>query len=181
MTTMGEGGMITTNDDELAHKLYQMRSYGGEEMWGMNYRMSKIQAVFGIEQLKKLDFLNNCRIKNAKRRGANLDGCKKLVTPKNNDYSNHIYYLYALMLTPEYSLKKRDEIINRLEIDYGIICSVPKFINERWNYIKKKFKIPVLKNTSYATEKLICPIMHSQITEEQENYISSALLYCLEQ
>jgi perosamine synthetase len=176
MTTMGEGGMITTNDRNLADKLFQMRSYGGEESWGMNYRMSKLNAAFGIEQIKKLNLFNNLRRKNSKRRDANLKGCDEFILPKDTKYSKNIYYLYPLMLAAKYNEKKRDQLVKILEKEYGIVCSVPKFINKRWKYIKKKFGIPKLKNTKFVANRLLCPIMHPLINEEQENYISSALL-----
>ena len=59
MTTLGEGGMITTNDSDLAAKLYDMRDYGGADAWGMNYRLSKVQAAVGLIQLKRLDEMND--------------------------------------------------------------------------------------------------------------------------
>ncbi len=180
MTTLGEGGMITTNDNNLAKRLFKMRSYGGEEYWGMNYRMSKLQAVFGSEQLKKLEKLNNLRIKNSKRREENLKNYNQFVIPKNTSYSKNIYYLYPLMLSSKYKKKDRDKVLKILEKKYGIICSVPKFINERWKYIKKKFGLPKLKNTKFVTDRLICPIMHPKITKKQEDYICSALIHCVE-
>ncbi len=176
MTTMGEGGMVTTNSDYLAKELNQMRSYGGEEFWGMNYRMSKLQAVFGIEQIKKLDRSNNLRIKNSKRRDANLKGCKKFILPSDTKYSKNIYYMYPLMLSKDYNEFQRDKLAKLLEKKYGIVCSIPKFINKRWKYIQKKFGVPKLKYTKFVTERLLCPIMHPQINEKQENYISAALI-----
>jgi len=176
MTTLGEGGMITTDNDRLAYELYQMRSYGGEEMWGMNYRMSKVQAAFGIEQIKKLDKSNYLRIANSKRRAKNLRDCEQFIIPEDASYSNNIYYMYPLMLSSKYGEVQRDKLVKLLEKKYGIICSVPKFINTRWKYIKKNFGVPKLKYTKFVTDRLLCPIMHSQINEEQENYISSALI-----
>ena len=137
MTTMGEGGIVTTNSDYLARKLIQMRSYGGEESWGMNYRMSKLQAAFGIEQIKKLDRSNILRRKNSMRRNLNLKGCDKFILPADTKYSENIYYMYPLMLSPSYKESQRDELLRILEKKYGIVCSVPKFINKRWKFIKK--------------------------------------------
>ena len=84
------------------------------------------------------------------------------------------------MLSAECKKIDRDKIIKILENKYGIVCSFPKFINERWNNIKKKFGVPKLKNTKFVTDRLLCPIMHSQINEKQENYISAALISCVE-
>lgn len=65
--TTGEGGMVTTNSDELAERLRQFRSHGitrseGADTWeydaaslGFNYRMTDIQAALGSSQLRRLD------------------------------------------------------------------------------------------------------------------------------
>ena len=155
----GEGGIITTNSDYLAKKLIQMRSYGGEDSWGMNYRMSKLQAAFGIEQIKKLDRSNSLRRKNSIRRDSNLKGCDKFILPTDTKYSKNIYYMYPLMLSPNYNESQRDELVRILEKKYGIVCSVPKFINKRWRYIKKKFGVPRLKYTKFVADRLLCPII----------------------
>lgn len=73
---IGEGGMITTNDDKIAERCRLIRNHG--EVWmkgkprqylsnilGYNFRMTEIGAALGIEQLKKLDYLNSIRQKNA--------------------------------------------------------------------------------------------------------------------
>ncbi|MBO6769752.1 MULTISPECIES: DegT/DnrJ/EryC1/StrS family aminotransferase [unclassified Thalassospira] len=60
--TTGEGGMITTDNDELFEKLMVLRSHGGQKLdvgfefieHGFNYRMSELQAVLGIAQLQKI-------------------------------------------------------------------------------------------------------------------------------
>ncbi len=69
--TTGEGGLITTNDTELAKKLKIIRNQGQEGRYnhthlGNNFRMNDITATIGIEQLKKIDQIinkkkNNCR------------------------------------------------------------------------------------------------------------------------
>ena len=84
--------------------------------------------------------------------------------------------MYPLMLSSKYNESQRDDLVRILENKYGIVCSIPKFINKRWKYIKKKFGVPKLKYTKFVSDRLLCPIMHSNINEEQENYISSALL-----
>ena len=61
--TTGEGGMITTNDEEVAKKAKMIRSHGmidrdNHIMLGYNYRMTEMEAAFGLVQLSKLDQLN---------------------------------------------------------------------------------------------------------------------------
>ena len=66
MTTM-EGGMVTTNNPEIAEKCKLLRNHGMTDnkthtILGYNYRMTELQAAIGIEQLKKLDTMNERRI-----------------------------------------------------------------------------------------------------------------------
>lgn len=65
----GEGGMVTTNDDQLAEKVHMFRTHGektkyASEMLGTNYRMTEIQAAIGIVQLRKLPEFLEKRTKN---------------------------------------------------------------------------------------------------------------------
>ena len=68
--TAGEGGMITTNSDEIAKVCRLLRSHGEgqkyqHQMLGYNHRMTYIQAAIGVVQLKKLGDFNEARINNA--------------------------------------------------------------------------------------------------------------------
>lgn len=63
----GEGGMIMTNNNELARRCKLIRNHGEniDKNWtGYNFRLTEIQAVIGIEQLKHLEWLNSIRHKN---------------------------------------------------------------------------------------------------------------------
>ncbi|HDD26357.1 MAG TPA: DegT/DnrJ/EryC1/StrS family aminotransferase, partial [Acidilobales archaeon] len=69
--TTGEGGMITTDDDNLANIIKLLRNHGQERryyhvMLGSNYRMSEIHAAIGLAQLRKLEFMNRRREELAK-------------------------------------------------------------------------------------------------------------------
>ena len=56
MTTLGEGGAVTTDDPELARRLRGFRQFGGETgEWGTNYKITKVQAAVGLVQVRRLD------------------------------------------------------------------------------------------------------------------------------
>ena len=68
--TTGEGGMITTNDDDLADRLRLLRNHGDTGKYnhisiGYNYRMTNIQGAMGLGQLKRLEGFIAKRIENA--------------------------------------------------------------------------------------------------------------------
>ena len=175
MTTLGEGGMITTNNKNL------WKSYGGEYSWGMNYRMSKVEAAFGIQQLKNLNKMNNQRINAANKRIKYLSGLKNIILPVDPDYSKSVYYLFPILISNKWSYKERDHIIKILENEYGIVCSIPKFINKRWKYINKKLGVPKLPVTEDFYNRVFCPMIHPLLTKEQELYISSSIIFVVRQ
>lgn len=176
MTALGEGGMITTNNKILANKLRAMRSYGDEKCWGMNYRMTKIGAFMGNLQLKRIDNMNSERILIANKRIQYLYDCDDFLLPNITKKLENVFYLFPIILGKNYTKKDRDKLLKILEVKFKIICSVPKHINRRWSFIKNNYGIPKLKNTDYVYNRIFCPIMHPQITEKQNKYISAAIL-----
>jgi dTDP-4-amino-4,6-dideoxygalactose transaminase len=104
----GEGGMLITNDEEIAHTAQMIRNHGEvivesqekrtyrPEIIGWNYRMTEMEAALGIEQLKKLDRYNNHRIRQAEYLAENLAGIGGLTTPVVYPWVKHAYYLFAL-------------------------------------------------------------------------------------
>lgn len=107
--TSGEGGMLMTNDGEIAEIARLVRNHGeaimaeqGQRTYnttilGWNYRMTEVDAAIGIEQFKKMDsFLNGERIKLANYLTEKLRNIDGLETPVIRDGNKHVYYLYAL-------------------------------------------------------------------------------------
>jgi perosamine synthetase len=176
MSTLGEGGMVTTNDSKLAAKLKGMRNYGGENGWGLNYRMSKVQAFVGIVQLKKLDLMNEMRKRVAMRRTEYLSGMNAIVLPEKMNYPDHVYYLYPVIFKPDWAGERRDRFLKILEKEYGVFCSIPKVLYKRWPYIASMCGSPKMRISEDIGERIFCLPMHPDLTEEQELYISSAVI-----
>lgn len=119
--TTGEGGAITTNDDQLARKLRALRNHGLDPesaspefiMPGFNYRMTEFQAAMGSSQMKKLN-----RIIAARRRLAhhydNLLGNNPVLVPIVPSQNLHVYQSYVTLL-PEQATQRRAEIIRQLK------------------------------------------------------------------
>ncbi len=182
MTTLGEGGMITTNDEKLSKKLRDMRQFGGEESWGSNYKMTKIQAAVGLVQLKRLDEMNRRRRLAAKRRTELLKDVPELTLPYEPYYAEHLYYVYGILVPKEWAGVKRDKIITIMKEEFGVVCSVsnpPTYL--RWPYIAKHCGNPQLPISEEIGRRLICPPLHPLLTKEQELYICAALLEAIEE
>jgi len=126
--TTGEGGMILTDDDDLAEKLKVLRSHGASvnEIHrhnannfllptfadiGYNYRMTDIQAAMGLVQMEKLDFILETRRLKAKRYNELLSDFEWLTTPIEPDAYYHTYQSYVCMLKHD---GLRDELLTIL-------------------------------------------------------------------
>ncbi|MFC0524553.1 DegT/DnrJ/EryC1/StrS family aminotransferase [Pontibacillus salicampi] len=115
--TTGEGGMITTNNRQLAQSMKKLSSHGmdpSERYWypqvGYNYRMTNIQAAIGYAQLENLDWHLSQRKRIASLYNEQLKGHPSLVLPKEADWAKHSYWMYSVLL-PVKTRKERDSIM----------------------------------------------------------------------
>jgi len=105
----GEGGVIVTNDDELADRLQLIRNHAevvvGDKgvtnlsnMVGYNFRLGEIECAIGIEQLKKLKSIVESRQHIARKLNIGLANLKGLCLPVVKPDCTHVYYVYAMRL-----------------------------------------------------------------------------------
>jgi len=140
MTTGGEGGMVTTNDESLWRKMWAYKDHGKSyeavyerehpkgfqwlhESFGMNYRMTEIQAVIGRIQIKKMPDWHAKRINNANKIWNSARQCKGLRVPGIPDYIEHAAYKCYVFIK-EGQLKSgwnRDKIIDEIR-GLGVPC-----------------------------------------------------------
>lgn len=104
--TTGEGGMITTNNYEIATASRCIRSHGiiGRDdhvRLGFNNRMTEIAAAMGLVQLAKLNILNKKRIENSKFILSEVDTLDWSKVPVVHDGSKHTYFWCPIMVRPE--------------------------------------------------------------------------------
>ncbi len=107
--TTGEGGMIMTNDDQLAERCRSLRNlcfqpqqrFVHEEL-GWNFRMSNIQAAVGVAQLEKLDEFVVAKRKMGRRYTELLSEVDNIRLPlPKTAYAENIYWVYGIVLDPE--------------------------------------------------------------------------------
>lgn len=161
--TTGEGGMITTNDDELAEKCRLLRNHGQSGRYdyktiGFNYRMTNLAAAIGVEQLRKLDGFNAKRVHNATTLSQRLGNTVQ--TPFVSPQVSHVFHQYTI------KCRNRDELRATLERE-GIGCGVyyPKGLHqcEPLKEIVPDAKLLVTEDA--ATSVLSLPI-HPSLTED---------------
>jgi len=97
---LGDGGAITTNEDELAKVLFSLRNYGSEKKYhnefvGVNSRLDELQAAFLNVKLPNLDADNNKRRSIAKRYMSEIKN-NKIVLPTWDFYNNHVFHLFVV-------------------------------------------------------------------------------------
>jgi hypothetical protein len=140
MTTAGEGGMVTTNSDELWNTMWSLKDHGKSydavyhrehapgfrwlhESFGTNWRLSEVQSAVGRLQLKKLPQWLSVRRKYAQiltDEFAAMPGLRVTVPPKHIEHAYYKYYAFVRpeALRPEWS---RDRIIEAVKAE-GIPC-----------------------------------------------------------
>lgn len=174
--TTGEGGMITTNNENLYQKLLLFRNHGitrdeksmtiNEGGWyyqqiglGYNYRITDIQCALGISQMKKLDKFLEKRRKLATKYNIRLGNIDGIICPAQKKGCNSSWHLYVIQ-TPE---GRRKEIYDKLQ-NAGIHVNV--------HYIPV-YKHPYYQKHGY--KNICCP----QAEKLYENIISLPLYYSL--
>lgn len=184
--TTGEGGMITTNDSELADKMKAIRAHGiqssaferekEKKSWyreasyaGYNFRMPDILAAIGVEQLKKLDEMNKMRRKNAEYLNKGLEKINWIETPVEEKDCKHVYQMYTLKVKEE---EKRNKLVNYLR-EQGIMASVhfdPPVHSQKLykGFVTDEQKLDV---TEDVVKKIVSLPMYPKMNTKELDYI----------
>ncbi|MBN1584517.1 MAG: DegT/DnrJ/EryC1/StrS family aminotransferase [Anaerolineae bacterium] len=182
MTTLGEGGAITTDDESVARTLRGYRHFGwGTDGWGTNYKMTKVQAVAGLVQLKRLDGLIAKRLEVAHERTALLADMPELILPYEPPDCVHTFYLYTILVPPDWAGEKRDRILQIMETDYNISCVIANPpVSESTPLIRAHTADQHLPLSDELGQRLFCPPIHPMMTRAQNEYLSAALIDTVE-
>lgn len=182
MTTLGEGGMITTDDPEIAQQMRQIRQWGnGDDAWGGNYKMTKIQAAVGIVQLDRLDEMIDARRLRAHQRTELLKDVPGLTLPSEPEGYKHTYYLYTCLLPESLAGEKRDQYMKMLLDEYGVgsgIFNNPTYLDRP--FVRDNIDGQTLPASEKLAARIVCPSLHPLMTEEDNEYIVAAMIECLE-
>lgn len=187
--TTGEGGAITTNDEEIYKKLLSLRSHGMIKTaymkpWeyemhslGFNYRLTDISAALGLSQLKKLDKFIEKRRNIAKKYDDIFANTKINSLYKFN--GNSSYHLYVVQVDFEKLNISKEELFNKmieknigLQLHYIPINKQPFYLNLGYG----EEKTP--KMDKYYKECFSLPIYPS-LNEQEQKYVIESLLELL--
>ncbi|MCB9933167.1 MAG: DegT/DnrJ/EryC1/StrS family aminotransferase [Planctomycetes bacterium] len=170
----GDGGMIATNDDELADRVRLLRLHGERPRYhnkvvGICGRLDGLQAVVLSVKLKRLDQWNGRRAEIAARYNGHFEG--KLATPPVSEGNSHIYHQYTLRLD------NRDAVAKKLAeqaIGCGVYYPIPLHLQECFAELGgKKGDLPV--SEKLCETALSLPVF-DQMTNAQVDEVAKAVL-----
>ena len=181
MTTLGEGGAITTDDDQLIDRLKAIRQFGGGYGWGTNYKMTKVQAAVGSVQVRRLKGMVEGRRRVAHERSKLLQGVPELTLPYEPPDCEHSFYLYTCLVPEDWAGKKRDRLMKMMSEEYGVGCCVanpPQYIQVP--FLREMTPGQDLPRSNKLAARLFCVSIHPLMTTEHNEYVCAALLETIE-
>lgn len=180
--TTGEGGIVTTNDDDLAQMARMVRNHGMSQQYfhevvGFNFRMTNVLAAIGVAQIERLPAWNEKRITNATYLNDHLTNVRTPVISPNH---RHVFHQYTV-LVPEgadrdYALKQLNEagIGARVYYPLPIHCQ-PVFRKERPDgdscACEHGLNCPHLPQTIALTKRVFSLPVHPALTQDDLDYI----------
>jgi perosamine synthetase len=175
MTTLGEGGMVVTEDPKAHERMHKIRGFGGD-VWGTNYKMTNVQAAVGLAQLARIDTMLEQRRKVAAERDELLAGLEPIELPWCPEDRWHTYYLYTCLVPEEWAGEKRDRILQIMAEDFGIPCVVanpPCYYSNQFLFNNTDHSD--LPRSEMLGKRLFCVPIHPLISTEDNEYICAAL------
>jgi len=178
----GEGGIITTNDSEMAELCKRFRHHGQSEQTkyeyhdlGYNYRMTDLQAAIALAQFGKLDDLTRKRIKNAEMLTNGLKNIKGIIVPKVLPNVKHVFHQYTLKITDEFSLT-RDELARSLK-EKGIGCATfyPKPLHLHPHFARLGYEPGDFSTSEKLSKSVLSLPIHPSVNEEDIEKIISTI------
>ena len=174
--TTSEGGMITTNNKELAEKARVFRAHGSNIKYkhdeiGYNFRSSDIAAAIGLAQLDKIDEFNEKRINNANYLNEGLKDVEGVITPASPENRKHVYHQYTIRVTKG----NRDDwvdILTEKGIGSGIHYPIPLYNQPIYKELGFTGSAP---NAELAADTVISLPVHPSLSKEDLDLVIEAV------
>jgi dTDP-4-amino-4,6-dideoxygalactose transaminase len=171
----GDGGAITTNDEDLVKRLRLLRNYGQtskyrHEQIGYNSRLDELQAAVLSIKLRYLDEWNQARTQFAEKYDEMLNG-SNVTLPQVADWGRPVFHLYVIRTT------RRDELqqhLHRKGVETLIHYPIP--IHLQLPYIRLKCSANNLSITERCAEELLSLPMYPEISQEHIAYVCQTIL-----
>jgi dTDP-4-amino-4,6-dideoxygalactose transaminase len=162
--TTGEGGMLTTDDADLAERVRLLREHGMKvryhhDVVGYNFRMTDLAAAIGLAQLPKLPGYNDRRRAIAARYDAELRG---VITPSVRPGITHVYHQYTIRV------RQRDAFAERLrELGVGSAIYYPIPVHRQKPFVALGYASQQFPVTERLTEQVLSIPVHPSLTDDE--------------
>jgi perosamine synthetase len=179
----GEGGVVTTNSDEVNEKLRMIRTHGekakySSEMLGSNYRMPELEAAIGIVQMKKLPQFVAKRRQNAEQLTKILQEFKELILPYETKSCQHSWYLYTARLKDATETRRNNLLGDLKAKGIGAEAYYVHPINTM-PYYRDNYDGKALPETEKAAKQVFSLPIHPAVTKEEVKFIGETVLNLL--
>lgn len=170
----GDGGMIFTNNKEIAEKAKKLRVHGSKEKYvneviGYNSRLDTLQAAILRVKLKFIDQWDNMRIKHAEQFNKLFSDCN-FITPYTESYNKHVYHLYAILIDNREECQK---FLKKRGIASAVHYPIPVHLQKSFEYLGYSHDdLPVSHEIS---EKILSLPMFPELKEEEIQYVAKTV------
>ncbi len=197
--TTGEGGMLTTNDAELADKARLLSLHGmsrdawkryteaGYKHWdivcpGFKYNMTDLAAALGRQQLKKLPQFTRARKELTEYYDTAFSDLHDYVVPlKRRDYVDSAYHLYVLQIKSENLRIDRDGMLDALQsYKIGVGVHFRALHLHPWYRQNFGFKPGMLPRTEYAADRVISLPLFTALKRDEQDYVIEITRHLIE-
>ncbi len=173
----GDGGMVVTDNAELADKVKVLRVHGSKIRYihsiiGTNARLDNLQAAVLRVKLRHLDAWAKKRTENAgiyNELFKNVNGVK---TPYVPGYNTHVYHQYVISVDP----KKRDIILKKLEennVESRVYYPIPLHLQECYKFLG--YKEGDFPNSEFASRSTLALPVYPELTKEDISFITGLI------
>lgn len=175
--TTGEGGMVTTDDDEVADRARLIRAHGMRvryyhEMLGFNFRMTNIHAAIGTAQLPKLESFNQARIANAAYFNTHLPS-DKVETPAVRSGARHVFHQYTVRVKSP--IDRDDARMQLAEAGVGSEVYYPVPVHMQKLYLDMGYGGQALPESERAAREVLSLPVHPGLGQDELRTIVAAV------
>lgn len=175
----GDGGAICTNNDELANQIRMVANHGQSKRYyhdlvGCNSRLDSIQAAILRIKLRELDNYIENRNTAASYYDAAFGAIPELTVPHRNTQSKHVFHQYTLKLIDGINRDDLVEFLGTKEIPAMIYYPVPAHSQKMFDDLD--VTCADLSITDWLTTRVFSLPMHTELTNEQLQYITESVI-----
>jgi dTDP-4-amino-4,6-dideoxygalactose transaminase len=203
ISTLGEGGMVVTNDAAVFERVALYRShctrvYGpstkycsldesrfpmGQRFWwqdfddcGYNFRMTDVQGAVGVVQLRKLDAFNQRRIDNAAYLSSRLRDVPGIALPAVSSGCKHVFHLYPIQIDPQKFGRTKDDFVYAMFHEKGIKVGTHYTpLHYATAFQKRGFRKGQFPAAEAAAERLVTLPINPRQTREALDYLVESI------